>query len=893
MAEINQIQPISRYDGRVLNLLQEEIIQNSFGDVRDFIEYHVYDLNGNLLLSNVRYDSYTLPENGTISSQNTTTEELNIDIEQDLLNAGFSVGSYKVVYNFFRKHVTTDADVEVENATRGTDFFIKEISSDRTELRLDSLILSQGKKLIGVSQLIDELNDAPYFEEFLLNFSENKQSVGINVQIDDTTDPLTILVKLLDPLPDEFGELSTCEIVEERSYQSTFEVRLDEEDLTLDSINLDDLGDDDDDDEDNLGSDGARDNIDDLINIDENININLSGRTNFNRSLNQNRYSRFYSFNDITSGSTATDFDRFLNYISSSKAEINVDFEDINNEFTSSFYNFVHFSSAKERLNNFKYKVQQIEGYVSSSASLAAITTPNLSEIQTLETQINEVKGNFDKYEKFLYYESSSKSWPKSNSTPPYVLYPSTSSQALIWLGNDSDQSIYYGGEILSASQYDNQNPHNLIYTLPSYLLDDYEVNENYFKFVHMTGQMFDELWLYIKALTDLYKNKNNLSDGISGDVVSDMLESLGFDVNNEELSEAQFYDFLLGNTQEGSIYITTGSGETLISSSNLGSLPKADIVQEKYKRLYHNLSYFYKTKGTLRGLKSLISSYGIPTDLISIEEVSTPSIDVGNTKQVDEKFYYSLNTNDSRVEIPWLPLQQNEIKDTGSLVPDAIEFMFNDRNNFNSGSYLFTVYQPTSSSFNMGLKIDKVNSVSASLTYFQGNSTASLEIPVYYFSGSEEGWWNVLVTKSTKRTPAQSGSSQTYTLYVKKKSGDHISHQFSSSFITSNDVSNSLWTEYDSSITSNVYTSSLLYLGSNSGSDYFSGSFMEFRYWSEPLSEDAFDQHVLNPESILGNSLYSSFNDLSLRLALGSDTVVYELSSSDYPTGFNGIDIS
>ena len=67
----------------------------------------------------------------------------------------------------------------------------------------------------------------------------------------------------------------------------------------------------------------------------------------------------------------------------------------------------------------------------------------------------------------------------------------------------------------------------------------------------------------------------------------------------------------------------------------------------------------------------------------------------------------------------------------------------------------------------------------------------------------------------------------------------------------------------------------------------------MEFRYWSEPLSEDAFDQHVLNPESILGNSLYSSFNDLSLRLALGSDTVVYELSSSDYPTGFNGIDIS
>jgi hypothetical protein len=45
--------------------------------------------------------------------------------------------------------------LETENAARGTDFFIKEISPDRTELRLDSLILSQGKKLIGVSELIE------------------------------------------------------------------------------------------------------------------------------------------------------------------------------------------------------------------------------------------------------------------------------------------------------------------------------------------------------------------------------------------------------------------------------------------------------------------------------------------------------------------------------------------------------------------------------------------------------------------------------------------------------------------------------------------------------------------------------------------------------------------
>jgi len=796
MAEIKQIPFTSRYDGRILNLLPSDIVQNSFGDPRDFVEYYVYDLNETLLFSNTRYTNFVIPENGILVSQDNTIEELNINVINDLTEAGFELGSYRVVYNFFRKHITTDED--------GSNLFIKEISSDRTELRLSSL-LSESRITLGVSRLDDEINDDPiYFEEFLLNFGENKLSVGINITIDSNTSPSTILVKLLEPLPLEFNELSPLEIVEERSYSTSFEIVLDEQEITTTDV------------------------TDPSIEFDENglpVNVNLTGRTNFNRFLNQNRFSRYFNFNDIV-GIDEDDIARYLNFLAQNRGiQIDINF--------SNFADFIHFSSAKERLNNFVYKLQQIEN--DSAVSSSIITS-------------------FDPYENFLYFVSSSDSWPKDTNN---TNFPINSSEALVWLGTDNPQSIYYGGKILEAFSFDNQNPHNLIYTSPGYLLDDFESNSGYFKFVNMVGQMFDDIWLYIRTLTDLYKNQNNLKTGIPKDLVYEMLLSLGFEVNNDELSEASFKDFL------NIPLIQTGSNETLISSS-LDSLPRREIVEDKYKRIYHNLSYLYKTKGTLRGLESLMSMFGIPSDMIMIEEIGTPSIDSGELKETYNKFHYSVYMDgNSRIEVPWLPLNSS------TRVPDSVEFMFNDRNNFNSGSYLFYVKQPTSSSINFGLKINKKDNTYADLIFEINNVSSSIEVPIYNFK-DEEGWWNILIQKDNN----------SYKLFVKKKTDNYISHQYSSSL---NYVGNK-WTESTSNLSGNSFTSSLFILGQQ-----ITGSFMELRYWSEVLEETTFENHVLNPENITGNSLDSPYNSLSLRLPLGSDTNVYKLSLAGN-NGFNNV---
>ena len=66
---------------------------------------------------------------------------------------------------------------------------------------------------------------------------------------------------------------------------------------------------------------------------------------------------------------------------------------------------------------------------------------------------------------------------------------------------------------------------------------------------------------------------------------------------------------------------------------------------------------------------------------------------------------------------------------------------------------------------------------------------------------------------------------------------------------------------------------------GNNWGSQQFSGSMMEFRYWSEPLSQSVFNNHVRTPKAYNGNTTSSAYDNLLLRLPLDDNI---SLSSSN-----------
>ena len=89
---------------------------------------------------------------------------------------------------------------------------------------------------------------------------------------------------------------------------------------------------------------------------------------------------------------------------------------------------------------------------------------------QGIENKRKKVIGGFDGYERFLYFESGTYSWPKSNSVKPYTQYSTTSSEALTWLGSNEGNSSYYGGQLYSSSKFDNQNIYNLEKIIPEYI---------------------------------------------------------------------------------------------------------------------------------------------------------------------------------------------------------------------------------------------------------------------------------------------------------------------------------------------------------------------------------------------------------------------------------------
>ena len=100
------------------------------------------------------------------------------------------------------------------------------------------------------------------------------------------------------------------------------------------------------------------------------------------------------------------------------------------------FSDFIFFSSAKQRLENFNYKAGLIESIQNDLNTLVAITGSTTGSSYWSESiasgsrKIDNIIKNFDGFDYFLYYNSESKAWPKSTSQPPFVLYSTGSTQA-------------------------------------------------------------------------------------------------------------------------------------------------------------------------------------------------------------------------------------------------------------------------------------------------------------------------------------------------------------------------------------------------------------------------------------------------------------------------------
>jgi len=580
---------INRYSEEDTNLLFPEKLQENFGGKDDYIEYYIYDIGGNLLRTNYNYLNYKLPPSTgltpSVSTPPNTTDNIQttevgitstlasptssiypiieIDPVQDLQNAEYSSGEFSVRYNLFQNILSNYIDSAL---------FVKEISQDRTEVRLASVTLSDDEIEQVTLSLIDEINNSPYYVEYLLNFGNNEQFVAVNIALNKDPEGNEVLFKLYQPLPLNIQEKQTLWIVKEKVSPYNFEINLDKlitppPPPTLKGPNFD-------------------------IPIDT------------NQGTISSTYSNYSTLVSGLQSLQSSSYQKILNLLNSQSVQINVNYTVSE---SADFGNFVFFGSAYKRVENFYNKVKQIEGYnnfITTYTPFVNTTASLQTEINLYSSSINEIISQFDGFESYLYFESSSYTWPKSGSAKPFELLSTISSSVQTWYNNLTS----------SAKIYDLNNYNNLEYSIPSYVKED-ETNQPFLTFLNMVGHYFDNIWVYIKSIPDINLANNNLNYGVSKDLVYEKLKSLGLKLYNSQAGES-VDQFLIGANTGSSVW----DNNFTVTGSYLNNIPRKDLVSELYKRIYHNLPYLLKTKGTVTGLDALITVFGLYTGIDGVQ---------------------------------------------------------------------------------------------------------------------------------------------------------------------------------------------------------------------------------------------------------------------------------
>ena len=897
MAEVLQIDP-NTLQPQVFSPKDDAIIpsfeiDSLFTPKESKIEFFIYDLNNNLLTADYNYknwrtiDDPSLAKTGEIST-------MEVKPGEDVVQYGFDTGEINTIYNFTNYQLDSSPD---------NLYYISDISSDRTELRLKTNIFENEQIENAFAEFQTNVLDTDFFDEFYINFGNNNLFIAVNAQLDKTEEDTSILIKLYEPLPTQYQVKDEIYVVTKVAESVGYQVIFDE-----------------------------------VIEVFDDLTYLKGPNTALDLNAQTNNSSEYQNYTELEATPLSSSFYQLKQIANQKGINLNVDYI--------SFSNFIYFSSAKTRIENFYYKAQLIETYQYSQSLIENYSSTPSSQISSsagvYKSKIENIIKNFDGYEYFLYYNSESKAWPKQNSTEPYVLASYSGSTVKTWLGSDNENSAYYGGELLSGSDFDNSNQNNLHYAVPEFIREDSD-NNPYELFINMMGQHFDNLWLYTKQVTEKLDRDNRVAYGISKDLVADTLRSLGTKLYGGGFAIEDVYTNFLGFNTSGSLSPPTGSELiTNYVTASGDAVPLDTAHKELYKRLYNNLPHLLKKKGTIEGIRNLITIYGIPQTILRISEFGGK--DKYNSNDYDytyDRYSYALKTQMSASAlIPWKPLKNSTGNTTayvdtdywelfytqdvggdtseGYNFPNSIQFRFNAGGiptNTRYSQSIFVKKNPTlditadSQSFDFGVFLTYDSSGLATGSYSGSIQSptkkyGNLELVISgsggYKSGSinlpffDEGWWSGMVTRNLP-----SGSSTgTYTLYAGNNiyngpDGDEIGFTGSVA-LTATD--NQFWKNYNSA---SIGEDGLWYGGYISGSHAggrilapadtkFSGSLQEFRYASHILGGGVFNDFVMNPESIEGVTVEgsgSSFNTIAFRAAFGNELDDISSTTSSYHT--------
>ncbi len=837
---------IETLDPTILNDLPSRQLIRKFGGPRDFIELNVFDLNNNLIINNPNFKDYqpissTVDENGLFQS-------IDINFTQVLKDYGLSTGVYRSVYSFQRREITNYPI---------RPFFISEISPSRTEIKIQSTKFNGEELADAYYNISNTLNGSTFVKDLNVNLKNALYFLVINLDLETTTN--SILVKLYEPLPLSVNINDTLGFIEEVINPLEVNVNLGEGTTNA-----------------NQGTPIKGPNF----NVDFRINAPIS--------------SEFKSYDDVLAqGAITSSNDNLLNYLSGS-IPVDLEFDNPNTPSGYTFENFIHFSSAVERLKNFEYKLELIETYQSEIDILNTITgdVSASKEVSSEKAswerkQSNLIKG-FDYYERYLYFESGAYAWPKTNATKPFTNVTPSSVAAASWLGTELPNGQYGSGQLLSASLFDDYNPYKLTNTIPEHIISNPD-NTQYTTFVEMIAQHFDKIWAYIDSITDLNQAYSGLKDGISKELVYEALYQRGISAF-DQFKDANLYEYFIGDVKDGTFQYTSTDGSTMISASNSSTLPKGDITKEVWKRLYHNAPYLLKTKGTERGIKALLTCYGIPESILHIKEYGGPLVDKTGFRTFTYPKKSKMLNRTSNFDI--ITFKENQYPEEtvktwqfrALLIPSA-SYASNNNNialmlltgsgaNVNYETVTFGVSQ----SMDPSASLDSGSFGHLTITRGTIQETVSEAVPLF-----NNKPWNFTVT-------IDSGSTDIATFYATQAT------QNKNVYITTASAGVGSFLDAATGVSSTFDTQ--FGPGPNCGFTHanasgknthipFTGSMQEVRLWTELLTRETIVTQSFAPFTYNGNTISSSYEALAFRHPIGSNfetTVNLQLATNHAP---------
>ena len=697
-----------------------------------------------------------------------------IDLYNEFKQLNLTAGNFNIVVNFFKNLIGSYDRQHLR---------IEEISPDRTEIRLRAIDGADPEFLQQITNYIETVNQtsSTFYKSYLLNFSRNRTALFVNsVVIGDY-----LYVKLYDALPADIEVDFKCWVVEELK------------DAYIDSVQI--------------APDVIATRTNKLANPNwyANASYNISSETGLK------------NWNDLLGSSVQTSQQIIDAYFSGSLAgmKLNIDYSDFNN--------FVFYSSATERLQNFRYKLDLLEYYTSQSLVVSqlsgSVATTNVIDYTTTKT--NLVSG-FDAFEQFLYYQSSSilttyeipavspnvaevtgsyiTPVPKSTSTYPYTLVSTTSPQFTTWFDN----------LIVAASLYDTLNLNALTAAIPEYIRFD-AANVDLGTFVNMLGHHYDILYTYINHMSKINKREENPKLGMPNELLYSVAKQFGWNLTDGNQYQ-DLWQYVLG---------TSETGTPLTGSISVGdpSVPGRDMTYTVWRRIVNNLPLLLKSKGTKRSVQALLSCYGIPQSMISINEYGGPRLD---RAPVYEKlnFDYALDligTTTGYVTIPWITDPQSvelrfRLDDvrTNPTIPSSMELLDI------AGTYWVTV--------------DFVSGTMGTVSI----SGMTPSAPIEMFDG---GWLSLLLTND--------GNGNSNAIVKRAKYGKIVAT------VAATGSGIELPTGPD-----------FCYLGRSANATRLKGELQEFRLWNTTNITAYFDNHVKAPASYNSADPYS---ELTFRLPL------------------------